>query len=91
VRFGPLGIDDYRRLLPGGPSLIRLIAMIRNYLGDELEWDLNLILRKEETPRIKLGEQGQLGWTTWLTSRAPERDPQDLRLRALHYTDSPRH
>jgi type VI secretion system protein ImpH len=90
VRFGPLGIDDYRRLLPGGPSLIRLVAMIRNYLGDELEWDLNLILRKEETPRIKLGKQGQLGWTTWLASRAPERDAQDLRLRALDYADPPR-
>ena len=87
VLIGPLGFDDYRRMLPGGESLVRVAAMIRNYLGDELEWDLNLILRREETPMIELGVQGQLGWTTWLTSRTPERDPADLRLQAQRYVD----
>jgi type VI secretion system protein ImpH len=87
VILGPLGIDDYRRLLPGGPSLTRLIAMIRNYLGDELAWDLNLVLRKEETPKIKLGEQGRLGWTTWLSCDTPDKGPDDLHLDALRYAD----
>lgn len=87
VVVGPLGFDDYRRMLPGGASLVRLVAMIRNYLGDELEWDLNLILRREETPQIQLGAQGRLGWTTWLTSRTPDSDPGDLRLQALRYAD----
>lgn len=91
VVIGPLGFDDYHRMLPGGASLVRLAAMIRNYLGDELEWDLNLILRREETPQIQLGVQGQLGWTTWLTSRTPDCDPDDLRLQALRYADPANH
>ncbi len=87
VQLGPLGIADYQRLLPGGASLSRLVAIVRNYLGDELDWDLNLILRREETPPIKLGGQGQLGWTTWITSRAPERDPDDLKLQPMRFVE----
>lgn len=87
VVIGPLSFDDYRRMLPGGDSLVRLVAMIRNYLGDELEWDLNLALRKDETPQIQLGALGQLGWTTWLTSRTPKNDPNDLHLNALRYVN----
>ncbi len=83
IQLGPLGIADYRRMLPGGESLARLVAIVRNYLGDELEWDLNLVLRREETPPIKLGGQGQLGCTTWLASRAPERDRDDLKLNPM--------
>jgi type VI secretion system protein ImpH len=86
ILLGPLGLSDYRRLLPGGESLPKLVAIVRNYLGDELDWDLNLILRREETPPIQLGAQGQLGWTTWLTSRPPVQDPADLKLQPLRFS-----
>lgn len=86
IRLGPLAFDEYRRLLPGGDSLPRLVAVVRNYLGDELDWDLNLVLRREETPPIRLGAQGQLGWTTWLTSRPPDQDPANLKLQPLRFT-----
>nr|WP_207280798.1 type VI secretion system baseplate subunit TssG [Thiocystis violacea] len=86
LRLGPLGLLDYRRLLPGGESLARLVAIVRNYVGDEFDWDLNLVLRKEETPPIQLGTQGQLGWTTWLTSQTPAQDPADLKLQPLRFT-----
>lgn len=83
VWIGPLVLADYRRLLPGGESLPRLVAMVRNYLGDELDWDLSLVLSREEVPPIALGTQGQLGWTTWLISRTPADDRADLKLRPL--------
>lgn len=85
VVLGPLGIDDYSRMLPGGESLPRLVAAVRNYLGDELDWDLNLVLRRDELPPLKLGAQGRLGWTTWLTSRPPAEDAHDLYLQAMRY------
>jgi type VI secretion system protein ImpH len=86
VRFGPLGLQDYRRMLPGGASLRRLVAMVRNYLGDELDWDVNLILKRDEVPPLELGEQGALGWTTWIASRPFDTDPADLMLEPLRFS-----
>ncbi|MCL5777303.1 type VI secretion system baseplate subunit TssG [Limibaculum sp. FT325] len=80
IRLGPVGFDAYSRLLPGGQSLKRLAAIVRNYLGDTLEWEANLVLKADEVPRMRLGHQGRLGWTTWLGERAPGRDADDLRL-----------
>jgi type VI secretion system protein ImpH len=75
---GPLSFADYQRLLPGGSSLARLDAVVKNYAGIELDWDLHLILRKQEMPTTQLGSLGQLGWTTWLVSQEPESDAADL-------------
>lgn len=83
VRIGPLSLRDYERLLPGGDSLVRTIAIVRNYLGDQLIWDLNLVLKQQEVPTIRLGAAGRLGWTTWLTSRPLARDGDDLLLNAV--------
>lgn len=82
VVFGPLGLADYLRLLPGGISFHRLIPIIRNYAGDRLLWDVNLILKREEVPPTLLGRQGRLGWTTWLMPRNKPTDAADLFLDA---------
>ena len=83
VLFGPLGYDDYHALLPGGESLPRLIALVRNYTGDELDWDVRLILKKEEVPPLGLDGTRRLGWTTWLSGRPFERDADDLALNPM--------
>ena len=79
--FGPVDLATYEKMLPGGGSLVRLIAVVRNYVGDELAWDLNLLLRREEVPRTRLGEYGQLGWTTWLGNYNRDQAADDLMLR----------
>jgi type VI secretion system protein ImpH len=63
---GPLRHDQFRRMLPGGASLERLVALVRNYTGDELHWDLRLTLLKEAVKPTQLGVFGQLGRTSWL-------------------------
>ncbi|RMF37459.1 MAG: type VI secretion system baseplate subunit TssG [Alphaproteobacteria bacterium] len=83
IRLGPVGLDGYRRLLPGGDSLGRLVAIVRNYAGDALDWDVNIILARGAAPPLKLGRQGQLGWTTWLGESPAEREVDDLYLRPL--------
>jgi type VI secretion system protein ImpH len=88
ILFGPLSLEEYRRMLPGGESLRRLVAMVRNYLGDELDWDVNLTLKRDRVPPLKLGEQGQLGWTTWIASRPFAHDPADLLLEPLRFSAS---
>jgi type VI secretion system protein ImpH len=82
VVFGPLSLADYLRLLPGGASFRRLIPIVRNYAGDTLVWDVNLILRRDEVPPTRLGQQGRLGWTTWLMPRRKPDDAADLFLDA---------
>jgi type VI secretion system protein ImpH len=82
VVFGPLGLADYLRLLPGGLSFHRLIPIVRNYAGDTLFWDVNLVLRQDEVPKTVLGRQGRLGWTTWLLPRRHNSDAADLYLDA---------
>ncbi len=78
LRFGPMHLDEYERLLPGGQSLRRLIAWVKNYLVDQLQWEVQLVLRKDEVPPLKMGTVGRLGWTTWLTSRPLDHDADDL-------------
>ena len=78
VVMGPMDLASYRRLLPGGRSLDRLVALARNYVGDELAWDLNLVLARDEVPAVKLGGDARLGWSAWLGRRREETDAGDL-------------
>jgi len=83
IEFGPMSFSDYQRMLPEGDSLGRLAAWIKNYVGDELSWELQLILAAPEVPRISLGKLGRLGWSTWLGSKTFEKDVDNLVLRNL--------
>lgn len=78
VVCGPLSLDDFRRLLPGADSQDAINALVRNYVGDEFAWDLQLILDKEEVPSVQLGSAGQLGWTSWLGERSDNVDASDV-------------
>jgi len=78
VLIGPLSLTEYQRLLPGGDSLMRVEAIVRNYVGDTLDWDVNLILKGAEVPRARLGGETRLGHTSWIGSRSAQGDANDL-------------
>ena len=78
IIMGPMSYRDYQRMLPGGDSLKRLIDWVRNYIGDELAWDVQLILKKEEVPAAQLGRSGLLGWSTWTKAKPMPRDADNL-------------
>jgi type VI secretion system protein ImpH len=80
IVLGPLSYQDYRRFLPGGDSLKRLLDWVRMYCGLALDWEVQLILKKAEVPPLRLGGPTRLGWSTWLASAAPRRDPDQLRI-----------
>jgi type VI secretion system protein ImpH len=82
---GPCSAEQLQRLLPSGPSLERLAALVRNYIGDELDWDLRLVVQKEEVPSVVLGTQGQLGWTSWLGNRTADTDADDVLIKPEAY------
>lgn len=80
IVVGPLGYEDYRRFMPGGDSLKRLLAWVKTYAGLALDWEVRLILRKEEMPALRLGGATRVGWSTWLASAAPRRDLDQMRV-----------
>jgi type VI secretion system protein ImpH len=69
--FGPLKEDEFHSMLPGSPRLKRLQALVRNYVGDSLNWDLRLFLDKRVSQPLRLDRVTRLGWTSWL-GRCPE-------------------
>lgn len=80
VALGPLDLNEFKSMLPGQWGLAVLVAIVRNYIGDELAWDLNVVLRHQEVPPLRLDGGAQLGWTTWLGEVKDGHDPDDLRL-----------
>jgi type VI secretion system protein ImpH len=78
LRIGPMTHADFIRLLPDGRSLSRMLPLVRNYIGDELSWDVMLILSKDEVPSVRLGQAGMLGWTSWIGARRSDLDATDL-------------
>lgn len=80
LRIGPLGFEDYKRLLPGSASVTRLTSIVRAHVGDVLDWDVNLVLRGDQVPRAMLGGDTRLGQTSWIGRRDPARPADDLYL-----------
>jgi len=85
IQCGPLDGKDFRRFLPGGESLNKLCATVRNYVGDELDWELRLLLLGSEITNTKLAESGRLGWTSWIGERPAEEVIDDVVLHPLDW------
>ncbi|MGQ0697755.1 MAG: type VI secretion system baseplate subunit TssG [Panacagrimonas sp.] len=82
VAFGPLTFEQYEAFLPGGVWIKRLVALMRHYLGFELDWDVRLTLAAKAVPCARLGGGTRLGWTSWLGGRDGKRDADELVLDA---------
>jgi type VI secretion system protein ImpH len=82
ISMGPLALARYECFLPSGADLEPLTVWLRTYLCFELAWDLRLMLRAEEVPRLRLGAYGRLGWTTWLGEYRRSGPADDLLLDA---------
>jgi type VI secretion system protein ImpH len=78
ILLGPLNLEQLKRMLPGGESVRRFQSLVRYFVGDEKDWDVQVVLDKEEVPSVRLGDMGQLGWTSWLGKSASQSNPDDL-------------
>jgi type VI secretion system protein ImpH len=79
VVLGPLNRGQFRSMLPEGRALPRLHDLVQNYIGDELDWDLRLVLDERTDQPMQLGGS-RLGWDAWLGAIPDKRDRQDLLL-----------
>lgn len=81
IVIGPLTLEEYKNMLPTGNRLNDLLDLVNNYTGFEFNWDLNLLLKKDEVPSAQLGRYTQLGWTSWLQTDIRKSDANDLYLK----------
>jgi type VI secretion system protein ImpH len=78
IRLGAMAFNAFERFLPGSLAKRQLAALVRNYVGCELNWDLQLVLESAEVPNMSLGQGARLGWTSWLGSRLAVADADDV-------------
>ncbi len=87
IRLGPLGFAAFRAFLPRGSAWRPLNDLVRFLVGKELDFDVQLVLRKEEIPECRLGAGAvppMLGWTTWVKSGPSPEDASNLVLDSLN-------
>jgi type VI secretion system protein ImpH len=81
IVLGPLSLEEYRSFLPDGPHWEPLRAWVRFFSNEEFDFEVKLILRREEVPVCELGMEGgsgpRLGWVSWVKSAPLARDPGD--------------
>ena len=85
IQLGPLSLDRYLAFLPGGEAHDQLRDLTRLFAHTEIDFEVRLVLKRDEVPRCELGAEGpsalKLGWITWGKTRDMDRDPSDTILR----------
>lgn len=80
VVIGPVDYEDYRSLSPDSSNIDALFALTRLYVGPSLDFDIQVVLKKDHIPFCQLGEGGdppRLGWNSWARVAAADRDSGD--------------
>ncbi|MFL4969605.1 MAG: type VI secretion system baseplate subunit TssG [Xanthobacteraceae bacterium] len=67
IRIYTSGLQEYMRFLPTGDRCEPLVDAVFFYIGDQLDWEVELALPSREVEPVKVGSFGQLGWTSWMT------------------------
>jgi type VI secretion system protein ImpH len=85
LRLGPMPLARYLDFLPNGTAYSPLKALTRFYSGGEIDFEVQLVLEREQVPSCELGSETeaapQLAWTTWALTRPAASDADDTILR----------
>ena len=70
VRLGPLDYRTFSRFSPAGDLFRQLCDLVKLYVGTELAFDVQPVLKPEHVPSSQLGSRfddgTRLGWNSWL-------------------------
>jgi type VI secretion system protein ImpH len=82
INLGPMNYPRFVRFLPTGDLLRPIFSLVRYMVGIDYDFDIRLVLKREEAFPCQLGGQEtpaspHLGWSTWLKSSGTtlEEDP----------------
>lgn len=80
VRLGPLTLREFESFLPQGKAFRPIAEWTRLFAGFEFDFDIQLVLKKEEVPPCQLGGGAlpRLGWTTWVKTEELSEDPSEV-------------
>ncbi|MGB9605842.1 MAG: type VI secretion system baseplate subunit TssG [Bryobacteraceae bacterium] len=85
IKLGPLTLDEYLQFLPTGSAFQPLRALVRFFAGDQFDFEVQLVLKREEVPFCELGAETRaaprLGWVSWTRWSPMKRDPAETVLR----------
>lgn len=86
IRIGALRKNEFTAFLPGGKKAHALEMLLTLLAGVTLEYEVRLILRKDDVVTTALGRGNQLGLSTFMNTRSEQVDRDDARyeLQALH-------
>lgn len=81
IRIGPLELDRYNDFLPGGSAYAALRSITRFFSNDCLDFELQLVLNRNQVPSIELDQAAlrpaRLGWVSWAKAAPLAVDPDD--------------
>jgi type VI secretion system protein ImpH len=81
IKLGPLSLSQYLDFLPNGLAFRELQGLTRFFSNDEIDFEVQLILKRADVPACELGSEGEqspkLGWVSWVRSGPIVRDPED--------------
>jgi type VI secretion system protein ImpH len=88
LRLGPMTYGQFVEFLPDREAVAArktfflMVELIRLYAEPTLDFDVQLVLKAEEVPDCQLTGDGtfgaRLGWNTWLLTRPPTMDADDV-------------
>jgi type VI secretion system protein ImpH len=82
LEIGPLDYATYKSFLPDEKRLDVLKRAVRDLIGEVLDVDLRIVLKRDAVPRARVGTV-QLGRTAWLARPLERGDATDMRLRTI--------
>jgi type VI secretion system protein ImpH len=81
IRVGPLSYKVFCSLLPCETGFRPPVQIGRIFAGEELDFDVQLVLKAPEVPGCRLSQPGpdalRLGWSSWLKTGDFARDADD--------------
>jgi len=81
VQLGPMKLSKFKSFVPMGDGYKPLTEIVRFLVGLEFEFNVQLLLERDEVPSCSLGtdpEGPRLGWTSWLKTRSFVRDDDQV-------------
>lgn len=85
IVIGPVRRSVFQQFFPAGVLVELLVAVVRNYLGDCVQWSAQIVLQRTDIPEPRLGRQSRMGMSLWIGNYTRDVDPTDFVIHSSAY------